>query len=134
MTTFAESHLGDMIHLRGILVRLLAHDKTWDLPLRLLDEPAPCGGPHCRALVCEALTPDGRRVHLHRLGSREIDVLEPDRGSELAAHEGEDLAETAKKSKPPAWKPWSSADDPEARAEQADFDDDTPNEEGDDEQ
>ena len=95
MTTFAEAHGGDMIHLRGILVRLLAHDKTWDLPLRLLDEPAPCGGPRCRALVCEALTPDGRLVHLHRLGSREIDVLESANGSELAAHGGDDLAVTA---------------------------------------
>ena len=95
MTTFAESHVGDTIHLRGILVRLLAHDKTWDLPLRLLDEPAPCGDRGCGALVCEALTPDGRRVHLHRLGSREIDVLES--SSVSAAHGGDDLAENGTK-------------------------------------
>ena len=49
--------------------------------------------------------------------------------SELAAHGGDDLAENGDRPKP-AWKPWSSADDPEARDEQADYDD-TPNEEGD---
>lgn len=53
------------------------------------------------------------------------------RVSELAAHGGDDLAENASGPKSPAWTPWSSADDPEARDEQADYDD-TPNEEGDD--
>ena len=48
--------------------------------------------------------------------------------SVLAARGG-DLAESRK----PAWEPWSSADDPDARDEQADYDD-TPNEEGDDQQ
>jgi excisionase family DNA binding protein len=36
--------------------------------------------------------------------------------------------------KRPAWTPWSAADDPEARAEQADYDPGTPDDEGDDEQ
>jgi hypothetical protein len=40
--------------------------------------------------------------------------------SELATPSGEDLAEHAEK---PSWTPWSSADDPEGRDEQADFDD-----------
>jgi hypothetical protein len=60
-----------------------------------------------------------------------LDIAAP--GSELAAREGEDLAETASARKSPVWTPWSSADDPEARAEQADYDD-TPNEEGDENQ
>ncbi|MEU4224377.1 hypothetical protein AB0F17_08790 [Nonomuraea sp. NPDC026600] len=49
--------------------------------------------------------------------------------SDFTARQGEVVAESAK----PAWKPWSSADDPEARDQQADYDD-TPHEEGDDEQ
>ncbi|TYB69651.1 hypothetical protein FXF51_05685 [Nonomuraea sp. PA05] len=126
MTAFANAHAGDLIELHRIYVHLNAHSEDWSKPLRLATEPAPCGGPFsCRALVCEARTPDGRRVWLHRLPHREIDVLES--ASELAAHEGEDLAENAK----PAWQPWT---DPDFRREQADYSDDTPNDEGDEQQ
>lgn len=127
MTTFAESHLGDRILLLGRLIPPLARERTWNLPLRLVTEPAPCGDPGCLALRCLALTPDGRRVHLHRLGSREIDVLEHGPASELATSRGDVLAENADK---PAWTPWT---DPDYRREQADFDD-TPNDEGDEQQ
>ena len=47
--------------------------------------------------------------------------------SECAAQQGEVVAESTHR---PIWTPWSSADDPEARDERADYDD-TPNEEGD---
>lgn len=47
--------------------------------------------------------------------------------SELAAREGEDLADTAGR---PAWKPWTAAEDPDAHRDQADYSD-TPNDEGD---
>jgi hypothetical protein len=47
--------------------------------------------------------------------------------SDFTAQQGEVVAESTNR---PSWKPWSSADDPEARDQQADYDD-TPNEEGD---
>lgn len=118
MTTFDQAHAGDQIQLLGRLIPPLAREGVWNKPLTLLGDPAPCSDPACEALVCTALTPDGRRVSLHRLGSREIDVLE--RVSELAAHGGDD--QTAG----PSWTPWNRNEDPDAFDDRA-----TPNDEGD---
>jgi hypothetical protein len=93
VTTFADSHQGDTIRLRRIIVRHNAHSESWALPLLLITEPAPCGGPWCEALRREALTPDGRWVHVHRAAWREIDVLEHGPASELATRSGDVLAE-----------------------------------------
>ncbi|HEY9373169.1 hypothetical protein [Streptomyces sp.] len=127
MTTFAESHVGDTIHLRGVLVRLLAHDKTWALPLTLITDPAPCGDPGCAALRCEALTPEGHHVYLHRRGDREIDVLEP---APLAAHGGDDLAESVSKPTVRGGDPIGDEAEQDYELSRADYDT-APNDEGD---
>jgi hypothetical protein len=85
VTTFAESHQGDTIHLRGRLIP--------PLPLLLVTEPTACGDPGCLALQCVALTGDGRQVVLHRFATRPIDVLEHGPASELATRSGDVLAE-----------------------------------------
>ncbi|KAB8186954.1 hypothetical protein FH608_046550 [Nonomuraea phyllanthi] len=95
MTVFSRAHLGDRLQIAGVRVGKLGRGESWSKPLLLIGEPVPCGDGPCKALTCDALNPEGKTVHLHLNGSREVHVLERGPASELDAREGAFLAEHA---------------------------------------
>ena len=100
----------------------MAQTSRW---MSLADASARLDIPEWQAL---ALAVSGRIESRLKYDHRELCAIDLDEfASECAAQQGEVVAESTHR---PIWTPWSSADDPEARDEQADYDD-TPNEEGD---
>ena len=69
--TLGDAHHGDLLRLRT------ADGESWQAPVRLLTDPAPC---HDGCCCSRGVTADGRVLPVHAATGREVLLIEPGPG------------------------------------------------------